>query len=147
MPQTRESIDILKETKTPFAIAVNKIDLVKEAELKELENILVNNKSIRISAKEDIGIDTLKNTIINLFSNNKVNLNSEILVTNLRHKTLIDKSIHSINEACASYEIGMPIDLITIDIKSATEFLGHITGESITEDVMKEIFSKFCLGK
>jgi len=143
----QDAIILNKAKNKKTIILLNKIDLVKEAELKELENILVNNKSIRISAKEDIGIDTLKNTIINLFSNNKVNLNSEILVTNLRHKTLIDKSIHSINEACASYEIGMPIDLITIDIKSATEFLGHITGESITEDVMKEIFSKFCLGK
>ena len=69
------------------------------------------------------------------------------MVTNVRHKSLIDKAIVSLMEACASYENSMPLDCITIDVKNAAEYLGQITGESVNEDVMNEIFSRFCIGK
>jgi tRNA modification GTPase len=60
---------------------------------------------------------------------------------------LIDKALKSIEYAASAYEKNMPLDCITIDIKNAAESLGEITGESVSEDVMHEIFSRFCLGK
>ena len=55
--------------------------------------------------------------------------------------------MESLKEACYSYEAGMPLDCITIDVKNAAEYLGEITGESVSEDVAREIFSRFCIGK
>ena len=76
-----------------------------------------------------------------------LNSGSEILVTNVRHKNMIDMALKSIEEAAHAFERGMPLDCMTIDIKNAAEYLGQITGESVGEDVMKEIFSRFCIGK
>jgi len=82
-----------------------------------------------------------------LISSGEISQNNEILVTNIRHKTLIDKALESINEALKSHEDKMPLDMITIDINAAAKYLGEITGESVSEDVMHEIFSRFCIGK
>lgn len=137
-----EILDKIKDKK--HIILLNKIDLLEEIPgFSELEGKNV----IRISVKEDIGVDKLEDEITRLFIKGDIRANNEVLVTNVRHKDLLDKAIKSIDEACSAYESGMPLDFITIDIKNAAEYLGQITGESVSEDVMKEIFSRFCLGK
>lgn len=78
---------------------------------------------------------------------NEINLDNEILITNIRHKNIISKSLENVNKAKEALEINMPIDIITIYIKEILEDLGEITGEVVTEDIINEIFSKFCLGK
>ena len=109
--------------------------------------VIAERKIIRASMLLGKGLDELEQTIGELFIKGNVTINNEVLVTNIRHKNLLDMSIASLQEACRAYEGGMPLDMITIDIKNAAEYLGRITGESVSEDVVQEIFSRFCIGK
>ena len=77
----------------------------------------------------------------------EIKTDNELLVINSRHKALISKAIISLNKAIDTLNSGMPIDVIAIYIKEILEELGKITGESVTDDIISEIFSKFCLGK
>lgn len=128
-------------------ILINKIDLVDEKQINEIESLLKGRKCIRTSVKEGTGISELENAITELFVQGEVSVNEEILLTNIRHKNLIDMAISSIEKAMESIDGSMPLDLVSIDITDAADYLGQITGESVSEDVMHEIFSKFCLGK
>ena len=140
-----EIIRILKEKKS--IIVLNKIDLL-EKDFKINKKILdLNKKIIKISALEQTGIDELNSEIINLFKLNEINFDSEIIVTNARHKNLINKALENTNEALNVIENNMPIDIIAVYIKEILESLGLITGENVSEDIINEIFSKFCLGK
>jgi tRNA modification GTPase len=138
-------LDSLRDRKA--IILLNKIDLAEKEALKDMSDILEGHTVIQASVKENIGIDRLEDEITGLFFRGEVNTNDEILVTNVRHKDLISKALDSVKEACTAYENGMTLDCIAIDIKNAAEFLGEITGESVSEDVMHEIFSRFCVGK
>lgn len=146
-----EDIKLLNAIKHKKHIIVfNKMDLVgKDDRLDAIERLPSDERGniVKTSLKEDFGVDQLEEEITRLFMKGEVNPNSEYLVTNVRHKDAIDKAIQSIDEACTAYENKMPLDFITIDIKNAADFLGRITGESVSEDVMHEIFSRFCLGK
>lgn len=143
-----EDLSILERIKDKkVLILLNKIDLVKENSTDQIEEKLKDYKVIKTSVKEEIGIDILEKEITELFLSGSICANNEVLITNVRHKNLISKAIDCIGEACSSYENGMPLDMITIDIKNAAEYLGQITGESVSEDVMQEIFSRFCIGK
>ncbi len=143
-----EDVEILNKIQDKKAIIIlNKIDLATEEAVKDIERRLENKKVIRMSLKEEIGTVELGKAVIELFVKGEVSLNSEVLITNIRHKNLIDKAIQSIDFAMGAYESGMPLDMITIDIVNAAQYLGEITGESVSEDVMHEIFSRFCLGK
>ncbi len=93
------------------------------------------------------GLEELEAGIKELFIKGTVTVNNEILITGVRHKNLLDMAIGSLREACGAYKGNMPLDMITIDLRNAAEYLGQITGESVSEDVVHEIFSCFCLGK
>ena len=153
-----EIFNLAKNKKVIYLI--NKVDLVDdktiEVNLSRLNNEnlaheIEDNTSlsgvIKTSLKDNKGIDELENKITDLFFRGDIKANSDILVTNVRHKGLIDKAIESIIEACRAYEESMPLDCITIDIMNCADYLGQITGESVSEDVMHEIFSRFCIGK
>lgn len=85
--------------------------------------------------------------ITELFNLNEINLDNEILITNIRHKNIISKAIENVKMANKALSDSMPIDIIAIYIKQILDDLGEITGDSVTEDIINEIFSKFCLGK
>ena len=74
-------------------------------------------------------------------------MNDGVIITNIRHKNQIDKAINSVNEAIVSNDSGLPIDIVSIPIKQILNDLSAITGEDVSEDIINEIFSKFCLGK
>ncbi len=82
-----------------------------------------------------------------MFSLEEINVDNDVIVTNLRHKNLISKAIENVKKAKNTVQENMPIDIITIYIKEILEDLGEITGEVVTDDIINEIFSKFCLGK
>ena len=94
-----------------------------------------------------IGIEDLYNEITKLFNLNEINLDNELVITNIRQKNLITKAIKSVEETKETIEGGMPLDIIAINIKDILEYLANITGEAVSEDIINEIFSKFCLGK
>lgn len=128
-------------------ILINKVDLVDENEIQKIERQLEGKRYLRTSLKEDRGIQELGDVLVDMFVSGEVSVNNEILLTNVRHKSLIDRAVLSIDKAMAAQKEMMPVDLLAIDIKDAADYLGQITGESVSEDVMHEIFSRFCLGK
>jgi len=100
-----------------------------------------------MSVTGNIGIEDLCDELVKMFNINEINLDNENIVTNVRHKDLIAKAMESIKEAQNTVNSQMPIDIIAINIKDAMESLSKITGEDVSEDIIREIFSKFCLGK
>ena len=82
-----------------------------------------------------------------MFSSKEISMNDGVVITNVRHKNQIDKAIKSVNEAIISNKNNMPIDIVSIPIKQILSDLSSITGEDVSEDIINEIFSKFCLGK
>ena len=102
---------------------------------------------IAISAKENTGITELENTIKEMFFHGEVSFNDEVYITNIRHKTALQDAYDSLVKVNVSIENNMPEDFYSIDLLDAYESLGSITGETIGEDLVNEIFSKFCMGK
>ena len=82
-----------------------------------------------------------------MFNFNEINLDNEVIITNLRHKNLISNAINNVTKAKNAIQDNMPVDIIAIFINDILEDLGKITGETVTDDIINEIFSKFCLGK
>ncbi|MCL2382787.1 MAG: tRNA uridine-5-carboxymethylaminomethyl(34) synthesis GTPase MnmE [Oscillospiraceae bacterium] len=141
-----EDKEILKFIKGKKAIIVlNKSDL-KSANIEEKIGKSYE-KIIYISVKEEKGLEELQKYLIAMFKLNEVNLDNENIVTNIRHKKLIEKAAKSAEKAEETINTGMPIDIIAINIKDIIEDLSKITGENVSEDIVNEIFSKFCLGK
>ena len=107
----------------------------------------LNKDIVKISALERKGIDEIYDKIVKLYDLNKINVEGENIVTNSRHQYLINQSLISLEKAINTIKEGMPLDIIAIDVKDILENLGKITGKNVSEDVINEIFSKFCLGK
>lgn len=141
----QELLEIIKDKKC--IILLNKIDILPENI--DLENKLksINKNILKISAMEDIGIQSLYDKIIELYSFNTESLSNDVLISNERHKNLIQKAKMEINEAINATENDMYIDIISIYITNAMNYLAEITGNNVTDDVIDEIFKKFCLGK
>ena len=145
---TKEDKEILKiaENKNSI-ILLNKVDL-KENNLEEKEEVKkINKKIIKISAKNGNGIEELYNEIEKMFQIENLETDGEIIITNIRHKNQIENGLKNINEAIKAVNNNLPIDIISISIKQTLEDLGKITGANVSEDIINEIFSKFCLGK
>ena len=82
-----------------------------------------------------------------MFNINEIEIDNGNLITNIRHKNHISNAIKNIDESINNIELDLPIDIISISIKEVLEDLGKITGDNVSEDIINEIFSKFCLGK
>ena len=145
---TNEDIEILELTKNKKSIIIlNKIDL-KSVITEEDERFKdITDNIIKISALNNQGIEELYSKITNLFNLNEINLDNEIVITNIRHKNLISKAIQNVKKTKETILNEMPLDIIAIFIKDILEDLGNITGEIVTDDIIDEIFAKFCLGK
>ena len=127
-------------------VLLNKTDLetvISEEMLQEKTGKTI----IPISAKEETGIDKLEKTIQNLFYEGSIDFNDEVLITNVRHKTALQNALNSLNMVKQSIENQMPEDFLTIDLMDAYEQLGTIIGEAVEDDLVNEIFGKFCMGK
>lgn len=141
----QELLKIIKDKKC--IILLNKIDILPENIDLENKLKLINKNILKISAMEDIGIQSLYDKIIELYSFNTESLSNDVLISNERHKNLIQKAKLEINEAINATENDMYIDIISIYITNAMNYLAEITGNNVTDDVIDEIFKKFCLGK
>ena len=144
----REIMELLRGKKA--VILLNKSDLdsvvTREEVLEQLDDLEVQ-KMISVSAKEQTGIEELENALKDLFFEGKVTFNDEVCITNLRQKADLAEARESLLKVQESLEMDMPEDFYSIDLMSAYEALGAITGESVGEDLVNEIFSKFCMGK
>ena len=127
-------------------IVLNKIDLTVNKTTESAINEL-NKEIVKISALERQGIDDIYEKIVKLYDLNKINIEGENIVTNSRHQYLINQSLNSLEKALETVNSGLPLDIIAIDVRDILMNLGKITGKNVSEDVINEIFSKFCLGK
>lgn len=137
-------IDMIQDKKA--VILLNKSDLatvVTESMIKSY----INKPILSISTKEESGIKELEETLKNMFFQGEISFNDEVYITNIRHKTALKDAYNSLDKVNVSIENNMPEDFYSIDLLDAYESLGSITGETIGEDLVNEIFSKFCMGK
>jgi len=141
--EDRKILELLKEKNA--IILLNKIDLQAKADIKEFE--ILNKPIVNISTKTREGIDDLYKVISELFKLKEIANDGETIVSNIRHKNIIINSKNNLLKAKETIENNMPIDIISTYLKEIIEELGKITGETVTDDVISEIFSKFCLGK
>ena len=139
-----EIIEMIRDKKA--VILLNKSDLSTVVDKKALET-LITKPMIDISAKEETGIHELESTLKEMFYHGDISFNDEVYITNIRHKTALADALSSLKKVEESIENQMPEDFFTIDLMDAYESLGSITGETIGEDLVNEIFSKFCMGK
>ena len=145
---SKEDLEILEIAKNKKSIIIlNKMDLETKTDENNEEIKKTNSKIIKISALKQEGIEKLYDEIEKLFGLNEINLDNEVLITNIRHKELISKAIEDVKKAKETVNEKMPLDIIAIFMKNILEDLAQITGEEVTEDIINEIFSKFCLGK
>ena len=133
-------------------LLLNKSDLERKVTKEEIKKICkeYNNENIpviEISAKEEKGIDRLEEIVKEMFYHGEISFNNEIYITNIRHKTALERAKDSLMKVIESIENDMPEDFYSIDLMDAYETLGSITGEMVGEDLVNEIFSKFCMGK
>ena len=146
-------MDFMKKKKS--IVLLNKTDLetfVTEEELmSQLSKYVGENAEnlpiIKTSTKENIGIDIFEEQIKEMFFNGQISFNDEVYITNLRHKEALMDARKSLELVKQSIEDDMPEDFLSIDLMSAYASLGTIIGEEVGEDLVNEIFSKFCMGK
>ena len=145
----KEIMELISDKKV--IVLLNKSDLetvVSENTIKDLWNNDENNISIiKTSTKENIGMDVLENTVKEMFFKGDISFNDEIFITSLRHKEALSDSYKALTMVKQSLEDDMPEDFYSIDLMSAYASLGTIIGEEVGEDLVNEIFSKFCMGK
>ena len=139
-----EIMEILKEKKA--VVLLNKSDLEAVTSKENVEKHL-DKTIIPISAKENTGINELEETIKEMFFHGEVSFNDEVYITNIRQKNSLQDALDSLNLVMQSIEDEMPEDFYSIDLMSAYESLGKMIGESVEDDLVNEIFSKFCMGK
>ncbi len=118
---------------------------INPAKINEKENLII--PIIEVSARNSSGINELEDTLKNMFFAGNLSFNDEIYITNVRHKTALADAEESLERVRESIDAGMPEDFYSIDLLDAYEKLGNITGETMGEDLVNEIFSKFCMGK
>lgn len=143
--EEKEIIGFIENKKV--IIVLNKLDLVEDIDGIEQLVKIYKKPIVKISALKKQGMEELKQQIIQLFQLNQINLNDETIVTNVRHKNLIKEATINTTNAINTINNNMPIDVITVYIKEILENLSSITGENVSEDIINEIFAKFCLGK
>lgn len=146
-PLNKEDLDIIQFIKNkPAIVILNKTDLCENEETaREISKI--KKDILRISVLKKEGIEAIYSKLVEMFNIKEIQLDNENVITNIRHKQLIDCGKQNAKEAIIALKSNMPVDIVAINIKEILENLGKITGETVSEDVIKEIFAKFCLGK
>lgn len=137
-------LNIIKNRKT--VILLNKSDLDTVTDADSISKI-TDSKVISVSAKDNTGLDELSETIVKLFASGEIDYNDEVYVSGERNKEALEETLESLKLVKKSINEGLPEDFYTIDLMNAYEQLGKITGESVEDDLVNEIFSKFCMGK
>ena len=142
--EDREVINQINENHKKVIVLLNKIDLKRKIDLDEynFENI------VEISAQKNVGIEDMEEKIYSFIVDEKVEDSSEkLIITNVRHKTALEKTKDAIRNIFETIDMGLPMDLISVDLKEALDSLSEITGEISSEDILDHVFGNFCVGK
>ncbi len=142
---TKQDIPIQHQ---PVIYLLNKSDVGIDAAVRtQLQEAIGDSPMLEISAKEKTGLDKLEQTITDLFFAGTLEVSQDILVTNVRHIQILEDSMAHLDGFLQGIAMGLSVDFLVIDLQNAWEKLGKITGETVEEDLLDQIFSKFCLGK
>ena len=139
-----EIMEMIRDRKA--IVLLNKMDLDCVTTEEDIRKHL-DKPVIPVSAKEEQGIDRLEQTVKDMFYDGSISFHDEIYITNMRQKAALKEALDSLEQVSVSIQNQMPEDFFSIDLMNAYEELGSITGESVGEDLVNEIFSKFCMGK
>lgn len=137
-------LSIVKDKK--IIVILNKTDL-KQKTTKNLLKSHLNAPIIEISVKESKGIDKLENLIERMFYEGDISYTDDVIITNIRHENIIEKSLSLLENAMKDIENQIPIDCFEVDIKQSWQIMGEITGELIEDEIIDKIFRDFCIGK
>ena len=143
--EDKEILNIIKGKKA--IVILNKTDL--ETKIDENSEILkdFSKNIVKMSALNRTGLENLYEKIEKMFNFNNINFDNDVIITNIRQKNLVSKAIDDVNKTQETINNGMPLDIVAIFIREILEDLSQITGEVVTDDIIDENFSKFCLGK
>lgn len=149
----REILKLLRGKKA--LVLINKSDIEQRISREEVQNMLYQLQGreketaeiMEISAKLETGIDLLTDKITQLFYHGKISFNDQVFITNVRQKNRLEEAASYLENVSSSLRLQLPEDFLTIDLMGAYSALGEITGEETGEDLVDEIFSKFCMGK
>ncbi|HYE67792.1 MAG TPA: tRNA uridine-5-carboxymethylaminomethyl(34) synthesis GTPase MnmE [Anaerovoracaceae bacterium] len=128
-------------------VLINKTDLGLKVEEAELKITLPHARMIKAAIKNNIGIEELEQEIVSLVYGGQIKQEESLLVTNVRHMELLEKARAAIGDALVMAENKEALDFIEVDVRRCWEHLGEIIGESVTEDIIDQVFARFCLGK
>lgn len=140
-----EIIDIVKDKKA--IVLLNKIDLPNQFTVDFIKGLLPDKKIVTSSIRNNIGLDLLEEEIKNMFYSGHLDVESDVVVTNIRHKNQLSKALKNIEDGLEGIRLKLPLDCVEVDIKSCWENLGEISGDTVSEDILDKIFSEFCIGK
>ncbi|MEL7655356.1 MAG: tRNA uridine-5-carboxymethylaminomethyl(34) synthesis GTPase MnmE [Bacillota bacterium] len=138
---------ILKIGEKKVIVLINKTDLGLKIEEEEIENSLPESRFIKAAIKKNIGIQELEQEIVALVYGGEVKQEESLLITNVRHMELLEKAKKAIEDAYEMAENAEALDFIEVDVRRCWDLLGEIIGEAVTEDIIDEVFARFCLGK
>jgi tRNA modification GTPase len=143
--EDRELLEQLKER--PVIIVINKTDLPRQLEIEVVERAVPAHSIVPMSVLAEEGLDRLEQAISDMFFEGQLESHDLTYVSNVRHISLLKRARQSLADAVEASNMGIPIDVIQIDARSAWESLGEILGDEAGDSLIDQIFSQFCLGK
>lgn len=145
---TKEDLELLDLTADKERLVIlNKVDLDKTLNLEKLKNHLGEEEIISISVTEDKGIKELEDEIVDLFFKGQTGEKDASYISNVRHISLLESAKQALDDVLEGIELGMPVDLVQIDLTRAWNKLGEVTGDAVQDELITQLFSQFCLGK
>lgn len=143
-----EDMEVLRTTKDKKRIVlINKTDLGQSKYVEAVKSKAAPSSVLEVSAKTGVGLDELADEIKNIYDLGFLSNNNGTVITNMRHKTALIKARDALCRVVEALDINMPTDIASIDINEAIDALGEITGETVSESVVNDIFHQFCVGK
>lgn len=145
---TEEDIEVIEENRTrKAALVINKTDLPRVIDIEKIHRLVPDLHPLRISAKYGDGIPALEEVIYTLVMEQHENRQATVMITNIRHKTAIEKAAVLLSQARDSIAGGLSPELPALDIREALDSLGEIVGKTVNEEILGRIFATFCIGK
>lgn len=145
---TEEDFELLRLTENKERLIIlNKMDLKQELDVERLLEKVDPNSIISVSITENTGMNEIENAIVDLFFEGKTGEKDATYISNIRHISLLEQAIDALDEVAGGIDLGMPVDLVQIDLTRAWDALGEVTGDSVQDELITQLFSQFCLGK
>ena len=143
-----EDVQLLQQTKDfKRIILLNKTDLPTKIDMDKVKEFATDSEIVTTSMLKKEGIDQLEEKIADYFFQGQMNERDATYLSNTRHIALLEKAEQALKEVANGVDMGMPVDLIQIDFTRAWELLGEITGDTVQDELLTQLFSQFCLGK